>query len=59
MTTTILAMIGTTVLLLQTATRVPPALTDLLRALIPVRRALHELRHQPDSTQQPSSEQGR
>jgi hypothetical protein len=35
MTTTILATIGAVVLLLETATRVPPALTDLVRALIP------------------------
>ncbi|MEV4251419.1 hypothetical protein AB0J63_49570 [Streptosporangium canum] len=53
MTTTILATIGATVLLLQTAARIPPALTDLLRALIPVRQALRELLHQPDSFQQP------
>lgn len=51
MTTTILATIGAVVLLLETATRVPPALTDLVRALIPVREALHELLRQPDSSQ--------
>ncbi|MEU5863665.1 hypothetical protein ABZ815_21010 [Nonomuraea sp. NPDC047529] len=53
MTTTILTTIGTAVLLLQTATRIPPALTDLLRALIPVREALRELLHRQDSSQQP------
>ncbi|MGV9387325.1 hypothetical protein ACWDRB_66965 [Nonomuraea sp. NPDC003707] len=51
MTTTILATIGAIVLLLQTATRIPPALTDLLRALIPVREALRELLHRQDSSQ--------
>ncbi|MEV4360128.1 hypothetical protein [Nonomuraea sp. NPDC049625] len=53
MTTTILTTIGATVLLLQTAARIPPAVTDLLRALIPVRQALRELLHRPQSSQQP------
>lgn len=43
-TTTILAAIGATVLILQTATRLPPALADLLRSLRLVRDALHDLR---------------
>ncbi|MGA5757688.1 hypothetical protein [Nonomuraea bangladeshensis] len=54
MTTTILAAVGATVLLLQAATRIPPALADLLRALIPVRRALSELLSQPNPLQQGS-----
>ncbi|SDM71062.1 hypothetical protein [Nonomuraea jiangxiensis] len=53
MTTTILTTIGATVLLLQTATRIPPALTDLVRALIPVREALRELLHRQDHPSSP------
>ncbi|WP_169978154.1 hypothetical protein [Microbispora sp. H10836] len=59
MTTTILATIGATVLLLQAAARVPSALTDLVRALIALRQALHELLRRPDASQQPSPEQER
>ena len=44
MTTTILAAIGATVLILQTASQLPPALADLLRSLRPVRDAVHDLR---------------
>jgi hypothetical protein len=44
MITTILAAIGATVLILQTASQLPPALADLLRSLRLVRDAVHDLR---------------
>ncbi|MGN9840566.1 hypothetical protein ACTMTI_20815 [Nonomuraea sp. H19] len=43
MTSTILAAIGAAVLILHTATRLPRALADLLRAFLPVVAALREL----------------
>jgi hypothetical protein len=50
MTATILTTIGATVLILQAAARIPPAVTDLLRAFVPLREALRELLRRPDST---------
>ncbi|MFI0452696.1 hypothetical protein [Actinomadura sp. 6N118] len=53
MTTTLLTVIGATALLLQAALRIPAALTDLIRALLPLRQALHELRNPTDLNQTP------
>jgi GMP synthase-like glutamine amidotransferase len=47
MITTILAAIGATVLILQTASQLPAALADLLRSLQLVREAVHSLRIPP------------
>lgn len=44
MATTILAVIGAVLLVLNTAARVPPAAAAFVRALIPLIRALRALR---------------
>ncbi|MGP3919033.1 hypothetical protein [Nonomuraea sp. 10N515B] len=44
MTSTILAALGAAVLILHTATRLPVALADLLRACLPLAHALRDLR---------------
>ncbi|GES25233.1 hypothetical protein Aple_081320 [Acrocarpospora pleiomorpha] len=44
MTTTILAAIGGATLILHTATRLPAALTDLVRACLPLLTAISDLR---------------
>ncbi|WP_214105461.1 hypothetical protein [Acrocarpospora catenulata] len=44
MTSTILAAVGALTLILHTATRLPAALAELLRAFLPVIAALTELR---------------
>jgi hypothetical protein len=43
--TTALAIIGATVIILGAATKIPPAISALIRACIPVAIALHDLRH--------------
>ncbi|MBA2897746.1 hypothetical protein [Nonomuraea soli] len=43
-TTTILAAIGALILILHTATRIPTALADLLRACLPLLHAVHDVR---------------
>ena len=49
MTTTILAAIGATILILQIASQLPPALADLLRSFRLVRDAFHDLRNPPSN----------
>lgn len=43
--TTALAVIGGAVVILSAASKVPPAVSALVRACVPVVAAFHELRH--------------
>jgi hypothetical protein len=59
--TMIMAVIGGTVVVLTAAARIPAALTELLRACIPVAAAIHELRaalsgHPPHDDSAPSED---